>query len=275
MQPLKRRKTISIPWPAILLAILIASIGPPAAIAQPGSDAIAGFNAYVGRVEARLDAQRRSQHNFLANLPPQSSLAGGNIVLEQLTPDGGAELPGALLHHWRGTAFLPGATAADFEALLRNFPAYPHIFAPQVARVWVLSDGQVKMRVVQQHVITVVLDTTYQVAFGQLDPRHRYSTSRSTQVTEIENPGTTHERGLTPAQAHGFLWRLNTYWTYEELDGGLYLQIETVSLTRGIPTELGWAVQPFIESVPRDSIAFTLRAAGHALRQQPNARSSR
>lgn len=272
---MKRHKTTSSLWPSILLAILIASIAGPPGAAQPAPAAVAGFDAYVRRVEARLNTQHASDKSFLATLPPQSSLANGNIVLEQLTPDGGAELPGALLHHWRGTAFVPGATAAEFEALLRNFPAYPHIFAPQVVRDSALPGGEVKLRVVQQHVITVVLDTTYQVAFGQLDPRHRYSTSRSTQVTEIDNPGTSHERALTPAQAHGFLWRLNTYWSYEERDGGLYLQIETVSLTRGIPTGLGWAVQPFIESVPRDSIGFTLRAARHALRQQLSARSSR
>lgn len=253
---------------AALLGLLAGFAGATAAVAQPGREALAGFDQYVSRVEARLDAQHRSGGRFLTPLPAQSSLAGGNIALEHLTPDGGEELPGALLHHWRGTAFVPGATAAQFEALLRDFPAYPRVFAPQVVRASVLPDGEVKMRVVQTHVITVVLDTTYAVTFGARDPLHRYSASRSTHVAEIENAGTPRERALSPAEAHGFLWRLNTYWSWEQRDGGLYLQVETVSLTRGIPAGLGWAVRPFIESVPRESLAFTLHAASNALRRE-------
>jgi len=72
---------------------------------------------------------------------------------------------------------------------------------------------------------------------------------------------------LSAAEEHGFLWRLNTYWSYEERDGGLYMQIESVSLTRSIPTGLGWAVGPFVESVPRDSLEFTLRAVCDALKK--------
>lgn len=255
---------------ALPLCLVAACASAHPARSQPAAAAVAGFDQYVSRVEARLDAQHRSDGSFLAPLPAGASLAGGSIALEQLTPDGGEELPGALLHHWRGTAFVPGATAAQFEALLRDFAAYPRVFAPQVARASALPDGQVKMRVVQKHVITVVLDTTYAVSFGALDPLHRSSASTSTQVSEIANAGTPRERALAPAQAHGFLWQLNTYWSYEQRDGGLYLQIETVSLTRGIPAGLGWAVRPFIESVPRESLAFTLHAASNALRREGN-----
>ena len=126
---------------------------------------------------------------------------------------------------------------------------------------------QATMRVRQRHVLTVVMDTTYDIVYGRLDAQHGYSISRSTQISEIDSPGTAGEHALSPSQAHGFLWRLNTYWSYEERDGGLYLQIESVSLTRSIPLGLGWAIQPFIESVPRESLEFTLRSTCIALRK--------
>ena len=63
------------------------------------------------------------------------------------------------------------------------------------------------------------------------------------------------------------MWRLNTYWSYEERDGGLYLQIESVSLSRSIPTGLGWAIGPFVESVPRESLEFTLHKTCEALKK--------
>jgi hypothetical protein len=121
------------------------------------------------------------------------------------------------------------------------------------------------MRVRQRHVITVVMDTSYEVTFAWLDPRHGYSISRSTQISEIESPGTRNERAMDAQEEHGFLWRLNTYWSYEERDGGLYMQIESVSLTRSIPHGLGWAIGPFVESAPRESLEFTLRSACNAL----------
>ena len=123
------------------------------------------------------------------------------------------------------------------------------------------------MRVRQRQVITVVMDSTYDVSFGQLDVRHGYSISQSTRIAEIDSPGTGKERALSSDEEHGFLWRLNTYWSYEERDGGLYMQVESVSLTRSIPIGLGWAVRPFVESVPRESLEFTLRSACNALRR--------
>jgi hypothetical protein len=125
---------------------------------------------------------------------------------------------------------------------------------------------QAWMRIRQKHVITVVMDTTYDVIFGQLDVQHGYSISHSTRIDELASPGTRAEHPLGAGEEHGFLWRLNTYWSYEERDGGLYLQIEAVSLTRSIPSGLGWAIAPYVESIPRESLEFTLNSARRALR---------
>jgi hypothetical protein len=149
--------------------------------------------------------------------------------------------------------------------MLRDFGGYPRYFAPQVmaARTMAADGDRVEgwMRVRQKHLITVVLDTTYDVQFGRLDERDGWSASRSTRIAEVDGAGTSGERVLGPREEHGFLWRLNTYWSWEERDGGLYLQVESVSLTRGIPAGLGWVVRPFVERVPRESLEFTLRAA--------------
>ena len=105
------------------------------------------------------------------------------------------------------------------------------------------------------------------VLFGQLDAQHCFSLSKSTRIVEIESPGSNTEHALDASQEHGFLYRLNTYWSYEERDGGLYMQIESISLTRSIPIGLGWAIRPYIESIPRESLEFTLRSACNAIRK--------
>lgn len=249
----------------------------PAGICEAPAPASAAFGAYVGKVEAGLAEQHRSPGGFVANAGSNSQsdarLRKGDVIIEKLTPAGEAEIPGAMLHDWRGTAFIRGATVTDFERLMKGFDAYPQRFSPQVTRARILSkqDGSdpshftVLIRVRQHHVIAVVLDTTYDVTFGKLDARHAFSISRSTGISEITSAGTAKERTLSGSEEHGFLWRLNTYWSCEQRDGGIYVQIESVSLTRSIPTGLGWVIRPFVESVPRESLEFTLRAVVNAL----------
>jgi hypothetical protein len=238
-------------------------------VAEPPAAAASAFTSYIGAVESRLARQHAAPDRFLAPVDA-SRLRRGEVVVERVTPPA-TNIPGAMLHDWRGTAFVPGAKAVDFERLMKDFGAYPRHFAPQVVQAKVLAQQgdriQATMRVRQKHGITVVMDTAYDVTFARLDAQHGYSISRSTRIAEIDAAGTAKERALGPGEEHGFLWRLNSYWSYEERDGGLYMQIESVSLTRAIPTGLGWAIGPFVESVPRESLEFTLRATCNALRK--------
>jgi hypothetical protein len=269
----RRLPVRSILW-RLLILLFVGTVSGQA-IAEPSPTAASAYSAYIKSVEARLAQQHRSRSGFLAPAATEQQsvlrLRRGELIVEQLTPETDADFPGALLHHWRATAFAPGAKAADIERLLRNFNRYPQNFSPQVLQARILTQHddrmQATMRVRQQHVLTVVLDTTYDIVFGRLDPQHGYSNSQSTRIAEIDQPGTRNERALSASEEHGFLWRQNTYWSYEERDGGVYLQIESVSLTRAIPTGLGWAIRPFVESVPRESLEFTLRSACNALRR--------
>ena len=258
-----------------LVLVLLLSMGQRALATEPTPAACTAFNAYVGSIEARLVQQHRTAATFLApaalGTQGEVHIRQGEPAIERLTPPAGAVPAGAMLHHWRGTAFVPGASVADFERLMQDFGRYPQHFYPQVLRARLLARQgdqlQAAMRVRQQHVLTVVMDTTYDVAFGRLDAWHGFSASRSTRSAEIEGAGTAHERELRADEEHGFLWRLNSYWSYAEADGGLYMQIESVSLTRSIPTGFGWLVRPFVESVPRESLEFTLRSMCNALRK--------
>lgn len=263
----------------LISAVLLLFAASHPVSAQPTPAAQAAFEAYTAKVEARLIRQHRSGDTFLATDPAATTRLGNvDVIIERLTPDNGAEVSGSLLHDWRGTAFVSGATAQDFDRLMQDFAAYPQHFSPQVLQARLVARNgdrmQAVMRVRQKHVIAVVLDTTYDITYGHLDAQHGYSISRSTHIAEIDAAGTSAERTLSSDKEHGFLWRLNTYWSYEEKDGGLYLQVEAVSLTRSIPNGLGWAVAPYIQSIPRDSLEFTLRSTCDALaKKQANPQS--
>jgi hypothetical protein len=260
-------------WAALFAAV--AGMGSLVGAEEPKPAAQAGFDAYVQRLESRIQemrlARERGQAGTILAPVDWQRVRAGEVVVEELTPRSSAELPGALIHDWRGTAFVPGATAAEFEQVMRDFADYPKNFAPQVESARVLAEdadhASVTMRVKQQHVIIVVLDTTYAITYARpgagSEAKWGAIDSRSTRVEEIGGDG----QPLSAADEHGFLWRMNTYWSYEERDGGLYVQIESVSLTRSIPVGLGWAVGPFVESVPKESIEFTVRAVMKAMKK--------
>ena len=268
----RRRSAFFSIFSPLVCGVFAAMAVPKSLAEEPAPATVAAFHVYGAAVEAGLAQQHRSPAGFLGPvLSDQANLRrlrDGEPIVEQLPPPPGAALPGAMLHHWRATAFVPGASAESFSRLMRDFASYPRIYAPQVLSASALAMPgdryDVLMRMRQRHVFTVTMDTAYEVSFGQLDSQHRYSTSHSTKITEIDSNG----HALSAAVEHGFLWQQNTDWSCEERDGGLYLQIESISLTRSIPAGLGWAIGPFVESVPRDSLTFSLRATSAALRTQ-------
>jgi len=108
-------------------------------------------------------------------------------------------------------------------------------------------------------VITVVVDGEHHARFAWLGPGRARSWIHSTRLAEVSGAGTSAERAEPVGKGSGYLWRLNSYWRFEERDGGVYLECESISLTRDIPFGLGWAVGPFVTSLPRESLEFTLQ----------------
>ena len=70
---------------------------------------------------------------------------------------------------------------------------------------------------------------------------------------------------LAPDTGSGFLWRLYSYWRFHERDGGAYVECRAISLTRDVPTGLGWIIEPIIQKLPKESLIHTLNATRHAL----------
>jgi hypothetical protein len=111
----------------------------------------------------------------------------------------------------------------------------------------------------------VVLATEHDVQYFRLGRTRAYSRSYSTKIAQLENPGEPGERELPVGNDNGFLWRLYSYWRMEERDGGVYLECQAISLTRGIPAGLGWMIEPIIRDLPKESLIKTLEATRRAL----------
>jgi hypothetical protein len=243
-------------------------------------ETLQGFQHYALRIEARVERELAAGADFLFldALPPErraaayAALRKGQARIEQLQPqvqDENFSCPGGMILHWRGIVFVPGANLDQALALVQDYNRQAELYAPEVVRSRVLAhsgdDYKIYLRLRRQSVITVVLDTEHAVHYTRLDAQHAASRSISTSVREVADAGKPSEHDLPADTGGGYLWRINTYWRFVERDGGVYVECESVSLTRDIPTGLGWLVGPFVNNIPRESLAFTLNATRRAL----------
>ncbi len=173
------------------------------------------------------------------------------------------DVPDALIHDWVGAVFVPRAKVADAVAVLQDVPHYPQIYSGDIlsARLESREGNHLKVlfRVLRKNVVTVVLETEYDVDYRRISDTRTQVWSRSTRIAEVDDSGTPNERVRRPDSGWGFLWRLNTYWHLEERDGGLLMECRAVSLTRDIPFALAWIVKPMVTSLPREALAGTLQ----------------
>jgi hypothetical protein len=268
----------------IAISILATALWVPApAAAQLRPEAQRGFERYVQLTEQRISADLGPggvflQIDALPETKRRSDLAqleNGEVVSEQLmTSAPAAEIatPGALIHHWVGTVFIPGATLQQVLSILEDYDHHQEYYSPEVLRSKILArtgdDFTVYYRLKQTDILTVVLDTEYQIHYQRLDANREVSHSYSTRVAEIAHPGGANERALPPGNDHGFLWRINTYWRFAQTPRGVFVQCEAISLTRDIPVGLGWLAAPLVQQIPKESLEFTLGATRRAVLEE-------
>lgn len=261
------------PAQALAIAVLALALAPASSEAQLGPATLAAFERYVTLTEGRMAREISGASPFLwidrqaATERPAllRRLQLGEVVSARLqTHDGRAEVevPGGLVHHWVGTVLLPGATIDHVMPFVKDYPQYPERFAPMIQRARVLKHSpdhfDVTMRTWAKKVVTVVLDADYAIDYRTLRPTSVVTRSVASNIYEVEGPGTPGERRTPADRGQGFLWRLNTYCWFDQRPEGVYEQCESVSLTRDVPFGLGWMIKPFITSIPRETMEFTL-----------------
>jgi hypothetical protein len=228
------------------------------------------FAAYIRDAEAVRD--QTLEGAFLSSdLGAQRThqLQEGKVVAEFWAGRTPVEVPNGLIHDWIGSIFIPGATVQDTLALMQDYDNHKNIYKPEVMVSRLVShhgdDFQIHLRLLKKKIVTVVLDTDHEVHYRRLDRSRWACRSYTTRIAEVQNAERPEERVLPPDTGYGFLWRLHSYWRMEEHSGGVYLECRAITLTRDVPTGLGWAVNPIIKTLPRESLANTLVATRQAL----------
>jgi hypothetical protein len=237
---------------------------------------VAAFDRYVRLTEDRL--HKGEPFLWIDGLPEprrqqaRAQVHKSELVIERLTTKDGhrdIDVPDGMIHHWVGTAFVEGATVDQALTLLQSYDRHQQIYAPTVARSKLLAhDGdryRFFLRFFMKKVITVVVNSEHEARFTRPAPDRAEGWIASTRIAEVDEAGTPDEREKPVGHDGGYLWRLNTYWRLQARDGGVYIHCESVSLTRAIPFGLDWIVGPFVTSIPRESLTFTLETTRREL----------
>jgi len=262
------------------LHICLIALPSPGGVTELKPEAAQGFDQYVRLTETRMQAELAPGGAFLwiDGLPePRRSdayarLQQGEVIsarMQTADPSGRSSTPGAIIHHWVGTIFIPGVSLSQVLALVQDYDHHAEYYQPEVVQSKLVEhnggDFKVHYRLRKKKIITIILDTDYEVHRHFLDATRAYSNSYSTRIAQVENAGQAEEHELPPGKDGGYMWRLNSYWRYYDSGRGVYVQCEAVSLTRDIPAGLSWLIAPFIESIPKESLEFTLQSTRSAI----------
>lgn len=240
------------------------------------------FNHYVSVSEGRM-ASDLAQNRFLwmDGLPEPrrhalyDRLLRGDVIVQHLeTRDTGRRIPipDGLVHHWVAVMFIQGVTLTQTLDLLQDYKHQQNIYRSAIARSALLKrdgdDFAVCFRLFYRGVVTVAYDANFDVQYTRVDADRELSRSVSTRIVEIDDPGMPAEHERPAGSDRGFLWRLYTYGHYEEKNGGVYMQLEVIALSRSVPVVFAWFVKPYLKKIPTGYLSEILRSTREALKDR-------
>lgn len=257
--------------------VLFSLLVPASAVADMKPETRTAFDHYVQPVEAKfkIDAagpllQSDGAKNGLTK-DDIERLKRGEVVMTKVGNDEDKNVTHGLIHHWRGTVFIPDVKPAAVLKLVQDYDHHKDVYKSEVVNSKLISrDGDTFhafLRFYKKKVIGVTLDTEHEATFVTVSPTRAYSYSHTLHVYEVDDAGTGDEKRKPEGKGLGTMYALNSYWRYEERDGGVYVQCEAVSLSRDIPVALAWIIRPFVTDVPKESLANTLSSTRKALQK--------
>jgi hypothetical protein len=230
------------------------------------------FTSYIRDAEAAMERDIRGRGPFLwSEAVPERArqVQAGEIIAEFWSGRGPVKIPRGLIHDWIGAAWAPGTTLQATLELIQDYENHSNVYKPEVIASKLIkrrgNNFQIYLRLLKKKILTVVLDTDHRVQYRRVSPTRWVCWSRTTRIAEVQNAGKPNEKVLPPDTGYGFLWRLNSYWRFQERDGGVDLECRAISLSRDVPLGLGWLIEPIIQKLPKESLIQTLECTRQAL----------
>ncbi len=259
--------------PFVAPARMDAAASTDMATAELTAATVAAWERYEKQVDERYERAASAgadsyfaQDAFKTGAGWRQQIAAGQVSMARVGSPapglGEAAVADGKVHHWVGAIFVRGVKLdAVVNRLKERAGRESESYADVVASKLLSRDGdriRVYLKLKRDSVITVTYNTEHDVRYRALGATRASSRSVSTRIAELENAGTAREREKPIGNDHGFLWRLNAYWRFEQVDGGVIIECESVSLSRGVPSLLRPFVSGTVERIARESLNTTL-----------------
>lgn len=281
---------------AVLAIGLLAPKAVHAASLQP--ETIQAWKEYVHAVNALNQIRLLPGNSFLAidEMPGQAArLRAGEVLAAPAAPHVPVRVPSGLIHDWIGAVFIRSATLPAVLSFVRDYACYKDVYRPHIldskpaaGSQWQAGTGParplqprrysensaapgsvVPARALEDRFslvlmnkslfATTALDADYRSQYVRLDDRRWYSFSEATRIQEIEDYGAPTQHILPENEGKGLIWRLYSAARFEERDGGVYIELEALALSRDIPGGLRWMIDPVVRRVSRSSMTISLQ----------------
>jgi hypothetical protein len=237
-------------------------------------ETLQAWDEYIQAATTRQEQRQRPGNSFLwtDETPDRAArVRKGETMVAPADPDNPKKVPYGLIHHWVGARFIPGGTIPDAEKVLRDYSRYPDFYSPAVvhSEPGSLGDSDDRFSIVlmkQLQFRKLALDADYAIHHVRVDARRLYSIGRTTRLQEIADYGAPDQHLLPENEGSGLIWRLYSVTRFEERDGGLYLEIEALALSRDIPSGWRFLVDPIVRHKSREGLVTALRQTEEALR---------
>jgi hypothetical protein len=195
----------------------------------------------------------------------------GKILVSPVGPHIPKPVPTGLIHDWIGAAYFPNTRLSEVLAVARDYDHYQKYYSPSVVESKSLTqpggDDRFSILLVNKEVVAkMALDSQYQACYQKLTPNRWYAVAYTTRIQEIREYGHPGENKLPPDQGSGYIWRLYSIARFEERDGGVYVEIEAMALSRDIPVSFRWLADPIVRRVSKSSLVTSLKQMQEAVR---------
>jgi ABC-type transporter Mla MlaB component len=261
--------------PAVSLLVLLAALVFPveAAAATLRSETVAAWDDYLQTANADLQDRVRSGGSFLWTLEKEERAAKvrkGEIVVAAAPGQNPKRVPGGLIHHWMGAVFVPGVKIDDILEVTRDYDHYKEFYPPHVIESKAIarngSDERFSMMLMNKVFLSkTALDVDCQATSVRVDNSRLYSVTRTTRVQEIEEYGHSGEHRIAEGEGSGYIWKLYSIARFEQRDGGVYVELEAIALSREIPAAVRLIADPIVRRVSRNSLLISLQQTGEAV----------
>ncbi len=270
-----RRPTITI---VTVLAILAAThmLARPLRAEKLSPPTVQAWDRYLAWVDAKVQKELSDPSRFLIEdyLPEKERLAIKEKILSgapvtgqvsRVVPQGAKfDVPDGEIHHWWGAILVPGVKLPELMSFLKDYDHHAGRFA-DVERSRLLSHQGNRYKFYfrlkrKKSFVTAHYNTEQECVYSDHGNGRISSRSYATKIAEIEDPGTSSERERPPGDDHGYLWRLASWWRFEEVPQGVIVECASASLSRDIPAIVRFipGVSSYIRSTPKESLESVL-----------------